>query len=78
LCETHDMPYFGRLVPGLSPRGPGFDPKSVYVGFMADIMALGQVFLIIQVRNPLSTIPKSGNLWKPKVWTHTTHYNHRT
>jgi len=62
LCETHDMPYFGRLVPGLSPRGPGFDPKSVNAGFVADIVALGQVFLKIQVRNPSSTILKSGNL----------------
>jgi len=50
------------LVAGLSPLGPEFDPKSIYVGFLADIVALGQVFLIIQVRNPLSTIPKSGNL----------------
>ena len=33
-----------RLVAGLSPRRPGFDPGSVHVGFVVDKVALGQVF----------------------------------
>jgi hypothetical protein len=33
-----------RLVVGLSSRRPGFSPGSVYVGFVVDKVALGQVF----------------------------------
>jgi hypothetical protein len=33
-----------RLVAGLSPRRPGFDPGPVHVGFVVDKVALGQVF----------------------------------
>jgi hypothetical protein len=45
---THHTSYFGRLVAGLSPQGPAFDPNSVYVGFVADIVALGQgSFLLV-------------------------------
>jgi hypothetical protein len=33
-----------RLVAGLSPRRPGFDPGSVHMGFVVDKVALGQVF----------------------------------
>jgi hypothetical protein len=33
------------LVAGLSTRRPGFDPRSVHVGFVVDKVALGQVFL---------------------------------
>jgi hypothetical protein len=34
-----------RLVAGLSPRRPGFNPGSVHVGFVVDKGAPGQVFL---------------------------------
>jgi hypothetical protein len=34
-----------RLVAGLSPQRPGFDPASVPVGFVVDKVALRQVFL---------------------------------
>jgi hypothetical protein len=34
-----------RLVAGLPPRRPGFDPGSVHVGFVVDKVAPGQVFL---------------------------------
>jgi hypothetical protein len=34
-----------RLVAGLSPRRPGFDPGSVHVGFVVAKVALGQVFV---------------------------------
>jgi hypothetical protein len=33
-----------RLVAGLSPRRPGFDPGSVNVGYVVEKVALGQVF----------------------------------
>jgi hypothetical protein len=33
-----------RLVAGLPPRRPGFDPGLVHVGFVVDKVALGQVF----------------------------------
>jgi hypothetical protein len=38
------VPWFRRLVAGLSPRRPGFDPGSVRMGFVVDNVALGQVF----------------------------------
>jgi hypothetical protein len=38
------MPWLRRLVAGLSPRRPGFDPWLLHVGFMVDKVALGQVF----------------------------------
>jgi hypothetical protein len=38
------VPWLRRLVAGLSPWRPGFDPGSVHVGFVVDKVALGQVF----------------------------------
>jgi hypothetical protein len=38
------VPWLRRLVAGLSPRRPGFDPGSVHVGFVVDKVALGHVF----------------------------------
>jgi hypothetical protein len=38
------VPWLRRLVAGLPPRRPGFDPGSVRVGFLVDKVALGQVF----------------------------------
>jgi hypothetical protein len=38
------VPWLRRLVAGLSPLRPGFDPGSVHVGFVVDKVALGQVF----------------------------------
>jgi hypothetical protein len=32
------------LVAGLPPRGPGFQPRETHVGFVVDILAVGQVF----------------------------------
>jgi len=40
-----DVQWLKRLVAGLSPRRPGFNSRPVYVGFVADKFALGQVFL---------------------------------
>jgi hypothetical protein len=42
--RTKAVPLLRRLVAGLSPRRPGFDPGSVRVGFVVDKLALGQVF----------------------------------
>jgi hypothetical protein len=38
------VPWLRRLVSGLSPRRPGFDPGSVGVGFVVGKVVLGQVF----------------------------------
>jgi hypothetical protein len=38
------VPWLKRLVAGISPRRPGFDPGSVHVGFVLDKVTLGQVF----------------------------------
>jgi hypothetical protein len=38
------MPWLRRLVAGIPPRRPGFDPGSVYAGLVMDKVALGQVF----------------------------------
>jgi hypothetical protein len=38
------VPWLRQLVTGLSPRRSGFDPQSVYVGFVVDKVVLGQVF----------------------------------
>jgi hypothetical protein len=37
------VPWLRRLVAGLSPGRPGFDPGLVHVGFLVDEVALGQV-----------------------------------
>jgi hypothetical protein len=38
------VPWFRRLVAGLSPQRPGISPGSLHVGFVVDKLALGQVF----------------------------------
>jgi hypothetical protein len=38
------VPWLRRLVTGLSPRRPGFDPRSVSEGFVVDKLELRQVF----------------------------------
>jgi hypothetical protein len=46
-----------RLVSDLSPRKPGFDPRSVHVRLVVDKVALGQVFLRVRPFSPVSVIP---------------------
>jgi hypothetical protein len=46
-----------RLVAGLSPRKPGFDPGSVHAEFVVDKVALGQVFLRVLRFSFVSFIP---------------------
>jgi hypothetical protein len=38
------VPKFGRLVAGILPRRPDFDPWSVHVEFVVDKVALGRGF----------------------------------
>jgi hypothetical protein len=46
-----------RVVAALSPRRPGFDPRTVYVRFVVDTVALGRVFLPVLRFSPVSIIP---------------------
>jgi hypothetical protein len=46
-----------RIVTGLTPRRPGFDPGSVHVGFVVEIVALGQVYPRVLRFSPVSLIP---------------------
>jgi hypothetical protein len=38
------MPYLKQLTADFPPLWPGFDARPDYVGFMVDMLALGQVF----------------------------------
>jgi hypothetical protein len=50
-------PWLRRLVAGLSPRRPGFDPGSVHVGFVVDKVALGQGFPRVVRFSSVNVIP---------------------
>ena len=54
ICVCRAVQWFRRLVAGISPRRPGFDPGPVHVGFMLDKVALGQVFFPEYFGFPLS------------------------
>ena len=45
------------LVTGFSTRKRGYNPRSFYVGFLVENLALGQVLLLALLLFPLSTIP---------------------
>jgi hypothetical protein len=66
------MPWFRRLVAGLSLRKPGFDPGSVRVGFVVDKVALGQVFPRVFVF-PLSGSFHSFSITRKKAKTNRFH-----
>jgi hypothetical protein len=51
------VPWLRSLVAGLSPRRPGFAPRSIHVGFVMDKVALGQVFLRVLRFSPVNIIP---------------------
>jgi hypothetical protein len=51
------VPWLRSLVTGLSPRRPGFAPRSIHVGFVVDKVALGQVFLRVLRFSPANIIP---------------------
>jgi hypothetical protein len=50
------VPWLRRLVAGLSPRRPAFASRSFHVGFVADIVALGPVFLQVLCFFPVNII----------------------
>jgi hypothetical protein len=63
VCEYCDNNRFGkivswlrRLVAGLSPRRPGFDPGAVHVRFVGNKVALGQVFPRVLLFSPVNFI----------------------
>jgi hypothetical protein len=45
-----------QIFSGLSPRRPQFDPGPLYVRFVVDKVALGQIFLIVLRISPVSII----------------------
>jgi hypothetical protein len=48
--KTQDQkaaPWLKRLVAGLSPRRPAFDPRSAHMGFVVDKVTPVQVFLTV-------------------------------
>jgi hypothetical protein len=51
------VPWLRRLVACLPPRRPGFDPGLVYVGFVVDKVALGQVFPRVLRFSPVNFVP---------------------
>jgi hypothetical protein len=51
------IPWLRQLVAGLSPQRPGFLIESVYVDFVVDKVALGQVILRIFLFYPVNIIP---------------------
>jgi hypothetical protein len=57
------MPWFRWLVAGLSKRRPGFDPRSVYVRFVLENVAMEEVFFRKHRFSLLYIIP-------PKLHTH--------
>ena len=56
-CAVRDESLRFRLIIfGLSPRTPGLNPRSVHVRFIADEVALGQVYLPVFRSSPVSII----------------------
>jgi hypothetical protein len=51
------VPWLRRLVAGLPPRRPVFNPGSVHVGFVVDKVALAQVFPRVLRFSPVNFIP---------------------
>ena len=51
------VPTLRRLVAGLSPRRPGFYPRSVHVGFVVYKVTLGQVFPRVLRFSPVNFFP---------------------
>ena len=55
--KTSAVPWLRRLVPGLLPRRPVFDPLSVHVIFVLDTVAVEQVFIQVYRFSPVSNVP---------------------
>jgi hypothetical protein len=59
MSTVRAVPWLRSLVAGLSQRRPRFTPGSIYVGFVVDKVALGQVFLRALRFSPVDNIPPS-------------------
>jgi hypothetical protein len=57
VSSEHAVPWLRRSVAGISPRRPGFAPGLFRVEFVAEEVALGQVFLQALRVSPVSIIP---------------------
>jgi hypothetical protein len=55
--RSEAVPWLRPLAAGLPPQRPGFDPRSVHVGFVVDKVALGQGFLRVLRFSPVNFIP---------------------
>jgi hypothetical protein len=58
-CDFQAMPWLKQLVAGLSLWSPGFVPGLIHVGFEADKVTLGRVFLQVLWSSPVNIIPSS-------------------
>jgi hypothetical protein len=65
------VPWLWRLIAGLSPQGPGFDPGAVHVRYMVDGVAPGNVFPWLLRYFPVSVIP-------PVLHAHTYSFTRRS
>ena len=61
------MPWLKQSAAGLSSRRPRFDPGSVYVGFVVDKVALGQVFPLVLRFSPVNFISPVLHYTKKKL-----------
>jgi hypothetical protein len=62
------MRWLRRLIAGISPTRPGFNPRPVHVRFVVDELTLRQVFLPVLWFSPVSIIP-------PVLHTHSLIYH---
>jgi hypothetical protein len=51
------VPWLRRLVAGLSPRRPGFDPRPIHMSFAVEKVPLRQILLLVLRFFPFSIIP---------------------
>ena len=72
--KLKDVPLLRWLVAGPQPRRPGFDPRSVQVGFVMDKVALGQGFPQVLRFSPVNFIPPVPHY--TEKWKKTNHHLH--
>jgi len=55
-------------VAGLSPRRPGLNPRSAYIGFVVDVVALGLDFLLVLHNQSLCYFRRVRKIAKSTCW----------
>jgi hypothetical protein len=55
--ERHSAGRTNNRISLLRTRGPWFAPGLVHVGFVVELLALGQIFLRVFLSSPVSIIP---------------------